>query len=93
MRDPMVKRGDIVSSPNGKSWCVVVINDAGIVLRMCDDEGVLIGIHRGGERREIRWEEWGRGAGNSNPRGGGRRLRNRIGYIECEDRHHAHDGF
>ena len=54
----MVKHGGIVSSPNGKMWCVVVINNEGIVLRRCDHDGVLIGIHRGRERREVSWSEW-----------------------------------
>ena len=58
MRDSTVKGGEIVSSPDGSLWCVVALNDAMIVLRRCDNDGVLIGIHRGGERREVSWEEW-----------------------------------
>jgi hypothetical protein len=61
MRDSTVKGGEIVSSPDGSLWCVVALNDAMIVLRRCDNDGVLIGIHRGGERREVSWEEWAKG--------------------------------
>jgi hypothetical protein len=58
MRNPIVKHGDIASSPDGKLWCVVGVDNERVVFRMCDDEGVLIGIQRGGERREVSWEEW-----------------------------------
>jgi NMD protein affecting ribosome stability and mRNA decay len=61
MRNPTVKGGDIVSSPDGSLWCVVALDDKKVVLRRCDDEGVLIGIQRGGERREVSWEEWAKG--------------------------------
>ena len=61
MRDPVVEGGEIVSSPDGKLWCVVAFNDKRAVLRVCDHDGVLIGIHRGGERREVTWEEWATG--------------------------------
>jgi hypothetical protein len=57
----MVKHGDIAHSPDGKLWCVVVVDDYTVVLRMCDNRGVLIGIHRGGERREVSWSEWTQG--------------------------------
>ncbi len=57
----MVKHGGIASSPDGKWWCVIGISDDGIALRICDHEGVLIGIQRGGERREVSWEEWATG--------------------------------
>jgi len=61
MRDNTVKGGEIVSSPNGSPWYVVALNDAMIVLRRCDNDGVLIGIQRGGERREVTWDEWAAG--------------------------------
>jgi len=61
MRDNTVKGGEIVSSPDRSMWCVVALNDAMIVLRRCDNDGVLIGLQRGGERREISWEEWATG--------------------------------
>ena len=61
MRDSTVKGGEIVSSPDGSLWCVVALNDERVVLRMCDHGGVLIGIHRGGERREVTWSEWATG--------------------------------
>ena len=61
MRDPTVKGGDIVSFSDGSLWCVVALDDNRVVVRMCDDEGVLIGIQRGGERREVAWEEWATG--------------------------------
>jgi hypothetical protein len=63
MRDSTVKGGDIVSSPDGSLWCVVALDDERVVLSMCDHGGVLIGIHRGGERREVSWEEWRTGWG------------------------------
>ena len=44
MRDNTVKGGEIVSSPDGSMWCVVALNDAMIVLRRCDNDGVLIGL-------------------------------------------------
>jgi hypothetical protein len=58
MRDSTVKGGEIVSSPDGSPWCVVALNNLRVVLRKCNHEGVLIGIQRGGERREVTWEEW-----------------------------------
>jgi hypothetical protein len=58
MRKPTVKHGGIAQSPDGKLWCVVVIDDDKAVLRMCDHEGVLIGIQRGGERIEVTWAQW-----------------------------------
>jgi hypothetical protein len=61
MRDPTVKGGDIVSFSDGSLWCVVALDDKRVVLRMCNHDGVLIGIHRGGERREVSWEEWATG--------------------------------
>ena len=61
MRNPTVKHGGIVTSPDGKRWCVVGVDDDKVVLRRCDDEGVLMGIQRGGERREVSWEEWATG--------------------------------
>jgi hypothetical protein len=61
VRNPMVKHSDIASSPDGKLWCVIGVDDERVVLRMCDHEGVLIGIQRGGERIEISWEEWATG--------------------------------
>jgi hypothetical protein len=61
MRDPTVKGSDIVSFSDGSLWCVVALDDAMIVLRKCDHDGVLIGIHRGGQRREVSWEEWATG--------------------------------
>jgi hypothetical protein len=61
MRNPTVKHGGIASSPDGRLWCVVVINGEGVVLRMCDRERVLVGIQRGGERREVTWSEWATG--------------------------------
>jgi len=61
MRDNTVKGGEIVSSPDGKPWCVVAFNDLRVVLRRCNNEGVLIGIQRGGERREVTWSEWAGG--------------------------------
>ena len=61
MRNSTVKGGDIVSSADGKLWCVVAFNDERVVLRRCDHGGVLIGIHRGGERREVSWNEWATG--------------------------------
>ena len=61
MRDSMVKGGETVSSPDGKLWCVVALDDKRVVLRMCDDEGVLIGIQRGRQRIEISWKEWATG--------------------------------
>lgn len=63
MRDPVVKGGDIVSSPDRSLLCVVALDDKKVVLRRCDNEGVLIGIQRGGERIEVRWEEWAKGWG------------------------------
>jgi hypothetical protein len=60
-RDPMVEGGEIVSSPDGSLWCVVALDDERVVLRRCDNEGVLIGIQRGGERREVSWDEWATG--------------------------------
>lgn len=57
----MLKGGDIVSSPDESPRCVVALDDKKVVLRMCDDEGVLIGIQRAGERREVSWEEWATG--------------------------------
>lgn len=57
----MVEPGGIVSSPDGKFWCVIGVNDEKIVLRKADDKGVLIGLQRGGERREVSWEEWATG--------------------------------
>lgn len=60
-RDSMVEPGGIVSSPDGKFWCVIGVNDEKIVLRKADDKGVLIGLQRGGERREVSWEEWATG--------------------------------
>jgi hypothetical protein len=61
MRNPTVKHGSIAQSPDGKLWCVVVVDDDKVVFRMCAPEGVLIGIHRGGQRIEISWEEWATG--------------------------------
>ena len=61
MRNPTVKGGEIVSSPDESLWCVVALDDKKVVLRRCDHEGVLIGIQRGGERREVSWEEWATG--------------------------------
>jgi hypothetical protein len=61
MRKPTVKHGGIAQSTDGKQWCVVVIDADKAVLRMCDHEGVLIGIQRGGQRIEISWEEWATG--------------------------------
>ena len=61
MRNLMVKHGGIVSSPDGKRWCVIGVDDDKVVLRRCDHEEVLIGIQRGGERREVSWEEWATG--------------------------------
>jgi hypothetical protein len=61
MRNPMVKHGDIASSPDGKLWCVIGVDDERVVLRMCDHEGVLICIQRGGQRIEISWKEWATG--------------------------------
>ncbi len=58
LRDSRVEGGEIVSSPDGKLWCVVALDGAKVVLRRCDDEGVLIGIQRGGERIEVKWSEW-----------------------------------
>lgn len=57
----MVKGSDFVSSPDGSLWCVVALDDKKVVLRMCDHDGVLIGIHRGGERIEVTWQEWAKG--------------------------------
>ena len=54
----MVKGGDIISSPDESLWCVVALDDKKVVLRRCDDEGVLLGIQRGGERREVTWVQW-----------------------------------
>jgi hypothetical protein len=61
MRNATVKGGDIVSSPDGSLWCVVALDDERVVLRRCDNEGVLIGIQRGGQRIEVAWEEWATG--------------------------------
>ena len=61
MRNPTVKHGGIVSSPDGKRWWVVGVDDDKVVLRMCDDEGVLIGIQPGGQLIEISWKEWATG--------------------------------
>jgi hypothetical protein len=61
MRNPTVKGGEIVSSPDKSLWCIVALDDKKVVLRRCDDEGVLIGIQRGGQRIEISWEEWATG--------------------------------
>jgi hypothetical protein len=61
MRDNTVKGGEIVSSPDGSPWCIVALSDAMIVLRRCDNDGVLIGLQRGGQRIEISWEEWATG--------------------------------
>ena len=61
MRDNTVKGGEIVSSPDKCLWCVVALDDKKVVLCRCDYDGVLIGIHRGGERREVSWEEWAKG--------------------------------
>ena len=57
----MVEHGGIASSLDGKRWCVIGVDDDKIVLRRCDNEGVLIGIQRGGERIEISWEQWAAG--------------------------------
>jgi hypothetical protein len=61
MRNPTVKHGGIASSPDGKVWCVIGVDDDKVVLRRCDHEGVLIGIQRGGQRIEISWKEWATG--------------------------------
>jgi hypothetical protein len=61
MRKPTVKHGGIAQSPDGKLWCVVVIDDDKAVLRRCDDEGVLLGMRRGGQRIEVTLEEWATG--------------------------------
>ena len=61
MRNPKVEGGDVVSSPDDSLWCVVALDAKKVVLRRCDHEGVLIGIHRGGERREASWEGWATG--------------------------------
>ena len=60
-RDLMVEPGGIVSSPDGKFWCVIGVNDEKIVLRKADDKGVLIGLQRGGERIEVTWQQWSAG--------------------------------
>jgi hypothetical protein len=60
-RDPMVEPGGIVSSPDGKFWCVIGVNNEKIVLRKADDKGVLIGLQRGGERIEVTWQQWSAG--------------------------------
>jgi hypothetical protein len=60
-RDPMVEPGGIVSSPDGKFWCVIGVNDEKIVPRKADDKGVLIGLQRGGERIEVTWQQWSAG--------------------------------
>ena len=60
-RDHMVEPGGIASSPDGKLWCVLSVDDNKIVLRSVDDERVLLGKMRGGKRIEISWQEWSRG--------------------------------
>jgi hypothetical protein len=57
-RDHMVEPGGFAQSPDGKRCCVIGVDDDKVVLRRCDDEGVLIGIQRGGERIEVKWSEW-----------------------------------
>jgi hypothetical protein len=57
----MVEPGGIVSSPDGKFWCVIGVNAEMIVLRKADDKGVLIGLQRGGERIEVTWQQWSAG--------------------------------
>jgi hypothetical protein len=57
-RDNMVEPGGIAQSPDGKLWCVIGVDDDKIVLRRVDDEGVLLGKLRGGERIEVKWSEW-----------------------------------
>jgi len=57
----MVESGGIVSSPDGKFWCVIGVNDEKIVLRKADDKGVLIGLQRGGGRIEVTWQQWSAG--------------------------------
>ena len=60
-RDNMAEPGGIVQSPDGKLWCIIGVDDDKIVLRRVDDEGVLLGKLRGGERIEVKWAEWVRG--------------------------------
>jgi hypothetical protein len=39
MRNPTVKHGGIVASPDGKLWCIIGVDDNKVVLRRCDHEG------------------------------------------------------
>jgi hypothetical protein len=57
-RDNIIEPGGIAQSPDGKLWCVIGVDDDKIVLRRVDDEGVLLGKLRGGERIEVKWSEW-----------------------------------
>jgi hypothetical protein len=51
MRDGMVEPGGIVSSPDGKLWRVVSV----------DDEKVVLKKVRGSKSVEVKWAEWARG--------------------------------
>lgn len=47
-RDEMVEMGGIVSSPDGKLWRVLKVDDAKVVLKKI----------RGWKRIEVEWKEW-----------------------------------
>ncbi len=50
-RDGMVEPGGIASSPDGKLWRVLKV----------DDERILLAKFRGWKRVEVTWKEWAKG--------------------------------
>lgn len=57
----MVEPGCIASSPDGKLWFVLRVDDEKIALRRLDDNKVMLSLQRGGQRIEISWKEWATG--------------------------------
>lgn len=57
----MVEPGGIVSSPDGRLWFVLGVDDEKVVLRRLDDNKVMLSLLRGGQRIEISWKEWATG--------------------------------